>query len=207
MPEVHEIADAVLFVWYPGEQGGTAVGDILFGKESPSGRLPVTFPMSLDQVPPFADYSMAGRTYRYSQETPLYPFGFGLSYARFRYSALKLTPRKVARGKNVSAEATVKNVGDRKAEEVVQLYIRDDEASARTPRWALKEIRRVRLAPGKSRKVRFKITPAMMELIDERGDAVLEPGRFTVFIGGSSPDERSQELGAPEPASGAFELA
>ena len=207
MPEVHEIADAVLFIWYPGEQGGAAVGEIVFGKESPSGRLPVTFPMSLDQVPPFADYSMAGRTYRYSEEAPLYPFGFGLSYTRFEYGALKLSPKKVRPGKCVAAEATVKNAGERESEEVVQLYVRDDAASARTPRWALKAFRRVRLAPGESQKVRFEITPAMMELIDERGEAVLEPGSFTVFIGGSCPDARSEALGAPKPASGTFELA
>ena len=115
----------------PGQQGGAAVGDIVFGKQSPSGRLPVTFPMSLDQVPPFADYSMAGRMYRYSEQTPLYPFGFGLSYTQFKDGALKLSSKKVRRGKGVSAEATVKNVGERASEEVVQLYIRDDAASCR----------------------------------------------------------------------------
>jgi beta-glucosidase len=206
MPEVHEMADAVLFIWYPGEQGGAAVGDILFGSESPSGRLPVTFPMSLEQVPPFEDYSMAGRTYRYSHERPLYPFGFGLSYTRFEYGALELSPKKGQRGESVRAEAAVTNAGGCAAEEVVQLYVRDDEASARTPRWSLKAFTRVRLAPGEQRKVCFEITPEMMELIGEDGEAVLEPGTFTVWAGGSSPDERSAELGAPKPASARFEV-
>jgi len=210
MPEVHEMADAVLFVWYPGEQGGAAVGDILFGRECPSGRLPVTFPMSLEQVPPFEDYSMAGRTYRYSDQVPLYPFGFGLSYTRFEYGELALSAQKVRRGEGLSAEVQVRNAGDPAygglAEEVVQLYIRDDEATARTPLRALKAVQRVRLAPGEAQTVRFEITPQMMELVDEEGEALLEPGTFTVWAAAACPDERSEELGAPKPAMARFEL-
>jgi len=205
-PELHELADAVLFIWYPGEQGGRAVGQILFGHESPSGRLPVTFPASQDQVPPFEDYSMAGRTYRYMAEEPLYPFGFGLSYAEFEYGELALSAGRVERGEGLSAEVTVTNTGRREAEEVVQLYVTDDEASVAAPRCALKAFRRVRLASGGSETVRFDITPEMMELVDEEGRPVLEPGTFTVTAGGSSPGPRAEALGAARPGTARFEL-
>jgi beta-glucosidase len=207
MPEVHEMADAVLFIWYPGEQGGTGVGDVVFGHESPSGRLPVTFPMSEDQLPPFEDYSMVGRTYRYVTEEPLYPFGFGLSYARFEYGPTRVSPERVERGGSVAVEVEVRNAGECEADEVVQLYLTDDEASVRVPRWELKAFRRVRLAPGASETVAFEISPEQMELVDESGGRVLEPGTFTVTVGGSSPGARSEALGAPPPAVGRFELA
>jgi beta-glucosidase len=206
MPELHELADAVLFAWYPGEQGGTAVGEVLFGEHSPSGRLPLTFPRSTDQLPPFEDYSMEGRTYRYLTEEPLYPFGFGLSYTSFEYGALTLSPERVECGGTVTAEVEVTNAGGREAEEVAQLYLRDDEASVRVPRWSLNGFRRVRLAPGESARVEFEITPQMMELVDETGQCLLEGGAFTVVVGGSSPGPRAEDLGAPRPAMGRFTL-
>ncbi len=206
MPEVHEVADAVLFIWYPGEQGGAAVGDILFGRESPSGRLPVTFPRSLDQVPPFEDYSLAGRTYRYMEEQPLYPFGFGLSYAGFEYGPLALSAECVERGKGLTGRVALANRGPCEAEEVVQLYLTDEEASVPVPSCALKDFRRVRLAPGASAEVEFAITPQMMAVVNEDGESVLEPGTFTVTVGGASPGARSEQLGAPAAAVGRFEL-
>ncbi len=131
--EVHALSDAVLLVWYPGEQGGLAVGDILFGKCSPSGKLPVTFPKTLQQLPPFEDYQLCGRTYRYMTQEPMYPFGFGLSYARFQYRRLKLSARQVLRGKKLRAEVWVANCSSTAAEEVVQLYLTDDAASVVVP--------------------------------------------------------------------------
>lgn len=202
MPEAHELADAMLFVWYPGERGGEAVARVLFGDACPSGRLPVTFPMSVDQLPPFEDYSMANRTYRYSQETPLYPFGFGLSYARFSYSE----PLLMEQEDGLVVSALVRNEGDREAEEVVQLYLHDLEASVSVPRWALKEFERIRLAPGASERVAFAITPRMLELVDEEGERRMEPGRFRALIGGACPHPRAQELGAPAPAVVEFEV-
>jgi beta-glucosidase len=206
LEEVHDLVDAILFAWYPGQEGGSAVADILFGDQCPSGRLPVTFPRSLGQLPPFEDYSMAGRTYRYMTEQPMYPFGFGLSYTRFEYGPLRLSARRVRAGESLAASVTVKNVGAVKAEEVVQLYLTDEEASAAAPRWALKAFRRVRIAPGRSRRIRFEITPRMMELIGDDGDPRVEPGAFTVTIGGCSPGGRGQELGAPVPATGRFQV-
>ena len=204
IPEVHELADAILFAWYPGEQGGNAVADVLFGDESPMGRLPVTFPKSTDQLPPFDDYSMTGRTYRYMTEEPQYPFGFGLGYTKFEYSDIRLDNTNIRQGDSLQARATLKNVGEYYGEEVAQLYLSDLEASVDTPRYALKGFQRIRLQPGQQRTIIFTITPEMMSIVDESGNSVLEPGQFKVTIGGCSPGARGVELGAPEPAETVF---
>ncbi len=204
MPEVHELADAILFAWYPGEQGGNAVADVLFGDEFPMGRLPVTFPKSTDQLPPFDDYSMTGRTYRYMTEEPLYPFGFGLGYTKFEYSDIRLDDTNIEQGESIQARATLKNVGEYYGEEVAQLYLSDLEASVETPVNALKGFQRIRLQPGQQRTVIFTITPEMMSIVDESGNSVLEPGQFKITIGGCSPGTRGVELGAPEPVETVF---
>ena len=204
--EVHEMADAVLMAWYPGEQGGLAVGDVLFGRAAPSGKLPVTFPKSLDDVPPYTDYALAGRTYRYATAEPMYPFGFGLSYARFRFEGLALSRVRIRAGQSVRAAVTVRNEGAAAADEVVQLYLTDDAASAPVPRWALKAFRRVTLRPGESRRVAFTIDPDMMRMYDAGGVAKIEPGAFTVAIGGASPNPRAEALGAPAPVRARFEV-
>ncbi len=196
LAEVHEIADAVLLAWYPGEEGGNALADIIFGKVSPSGRLPITFPQSLDQLPAYEDYSMEGRTYKYMEKTPLYPFGFGLSYGSFEYSGLSLAQSKIKKGQSTTAVITVKNNGTIEGEEVVQLYITDVEASTRTPLYALNGLQRVKLAPGASEKIEFQIAPEMLMLIKEDGSSAIEKGSFQIHVGGSLPDERSLELGA-----------
>ena len=206
MPEVHELADAVLYAWYPGEQGGTAVADVIFGDASPSGRLPLTFPKSTDQLPPYKDYSMVGRTYRYMTEGPLYPFGFGLSYSQFEYSDLTLDKTKLKQGEEVHAVVTVKNTGEIAGDEVVQLYLTDVEASVRIPISALKGFRRIRLKPGKQSEIEFTITPEMMSLVDEDGNSRLEPGQFKITIGGCSPGKRGMELGAPQPVQAIFTI-
>jgi beta-glucosidase len=197
LAEVHELADAVLLVWYPGEEGGNAVADIVFGKASPSGRLPVTFPKSFDQLPPYEDYGMDGRTYRFMKEDPMYPFGFGLSYGKFSYSDLTLSSavwRRKGR-EPLSVSATVTNSGKHTAEEVVQLYITDVESEYRTPAYSLSGVMRVKLDPGKSTEVRFTVTPEMLSVVDDRGEKMLEPGIFTISVAGSSPGKRSTELG------------
>ena len=195
LQEVHELADAVLLVWYPGEEGGNAVADIIFGKVSPSGRLPITFPKSLADLPPYKDYTMEGRTYKYMNEEPMYPFGYGLSYTNFDYSDIELSAEKVKKGKSLKAKVTVTNSGDTKAEEVVQLYVSDLKASVRTPKSQLFGIERIGLEPGASEEIEFEITPQMMELVNLEGERILESGDFKVHIGGSSPGKRSAELG------------
>ncbi|OON68940.1 glycosyl hydrolase [Hymenobacter sp. CRA2] len=200
LQEVHELADAVVLAWYPGEEGGGAVADIIFGKVSPSGKLPITFPKSLDQLPAYNAYGMQGRTYRYMAAEPMYPFGYGLSYARFEYSGLKL-PKKAAKNKPVEVEATVTNTGKMEGEEVVQLYLTHTAPKgSQTPLYTLKSFRRVKLAPGASQTVKFTLTPEQLARINEQGLAVAPGGPVTVAVGGALPSARSQQLGLAKAA-------
>jgi len=201
LAEVHELADAVLLAWYPGEEGGNAVADLVFGKASPSGKLPVTFPQSLAQLPAYENYGMAGRTYRYLAAEPLYPFGFGLSYGRFAYSNLKFAKAKIGKKESAEVTATVTNSGPVAADEVVQLYLtHPPRAGAQTPLFALKNFRRVTLQPGSSAQVKFTLTPAQLALVDKSGNAYAPSGPVTVYVGGSLPSARSLALGAARPA-------
>ncbi|GHA36723.1 glycosyl hydrolase [Salinimicrobium marinum] len=206
LQEVHELADAVLLVWYPGEEGGNAVADVIFGKVSPSGRLPITFPKSLDDLPPYEDYSMEGRTYKYMDAEPMYPFGYGLSYTNFDYSDVRLSEKRIRKGKSLNATITVKNSGNTRSEEVVQLYVSDLEASVRAPKYQLFGVKRVALEPGASEEIQFKITPEMMELVNDEGERVLESGNFKIYLGGSSPGNRSTELGIAKLKEATFTL-
>jgi beta-glucosidase len=202
LSEVHELADAVLLTWYPGEEGGNAVADLVFGKASPSGRLPVTFPKSLAQLPAYESYGMKGRTYRYLAAEPMYPFGYGLSYGKFSYSGVKLSATKAAKNKPGELTATVTNTGKMASEEVVQLYLTHPaKAGVQTPLFALKGYQRVRLAPGASQAVKFTLTPDMLALIGKDGTASVPSGPVTVWVGGSLPSARSLALGAAKPAS------
>jgi len=195
LAEVHELADAVLLVWYPGEEGGNAVADIIFGKASPSGRLPITFPKSLSQLPPYEDYSMKGRTYRYMQEEPMYPFGFGLSFANFVYSDIKLASPTVKKGQSVDVEVKVTNSGNTDGDEVAQLYITNLETGIPTPLYSLKGIKRLSVKVGASEQLKFTITPEMLTLINEKGESLLQPGSYKISIAGSLPGSRSESLG------------
>ena len=200
LQEVQELADAVLFVWYPGEEGGTALADILFGKVSPSGRLPITFPKSLDQLPPYEDYSMKGRTYKYMDAEPMYPFGFGLSYTHFKYENITASSQSITKDGTVVIEVNITNSGNVKSDEVVQVYISDVEASVAVPNYQFIKTKRVALDPGSSSKVQFELEPKDFEIVTEDGARVIEPGVFKIYIGGSSPMKRSEELGAPKMA-------
>ncbi|HEX8116643.1 MAG TPA: glycoside hydrolase family 3 C-terminal domain-containing protein, partial [Pyrinomonadaceae bacterium] len=154
-----ENVPAIVEAWYPGEEGGTALADVLFGDYNPAGRLPVTFYKSAEQLPPFEDYRMEGKTYRYFKGEPLYPFGHGLSYTRFEYGDLKFGSKRYTTGQNVELSVEVRNTGARAGDEVVQLYVTDAEASAPTPVRALRGVRRVTLKPGERRRVSFTLTP------------------------------------------------
>jgi beta-glucosidase len=197
IPEVYEMADAVVYAWYPGEQGGLAVGNVLFGKAVPSGKLPVTVPYSVKDLPPYEDYAMKNRTYRYMKKEALFPFGFGLSYASFRFSDLSLSKTTIESGETARVYVTVSNEGDVAGEEVVQLYITDKKASVSVPKYALKGFQRIALEPGQTGTVSFEIDEKALSLINKEGEAVLEPGDFTIAVGGSVPSKRSVELGAP----------
>jgi beta-glucosidase len=198
-------ASAVLQAWYPGEEAGNALADVLFG-ESPGGRLPITFPKTIEDVPEFTNYSMVGRTYRYLEKEPLYPFGYGLSYSRFEYNQIEVSSRKLEPGEPVKVSATVKNTGKVTADEVAQLYVSDLEASCRVPVHNLRGFRRVTLSPEESTVVEFELTPRDLSLIDESGRRRLEPGRFRATIGGSQPDRRSTELTGQSPLAIEFEV-
>ena len=204
--EVEDLVEAILFVWYPGMEGGRAVADILFGDLSPAGKLPVTFPKSVEQLPPFDDYSMDGRTYRYMSAEPLYPFGFGLGYSNFEYADLKLSRDELAAGDSLQVSFTLTNVGERTAPEVAQCYLSDIEASSVVPLTRLVGFERVTLKAGESRTIYFTITPDMMSFINDDGTATLEPGEFQIEVGGASPGKRAQELAAPTPLNGTFTL-
>ena len=173
---------AMLAAWYPGGEGGTAIADVLFGDYNPGGRLPVTFYKSVDQLPPFSDYSMQGRTYRYFKGEPLYPFGYGLSYTKFDYSNLRMA-KSVKAGEPVQMSVDVMNSGEREGDEVVQLYLTDTAASAPVPLRALVGFDRISLRPHEKRTVTFTITPRQMSLIDDKGKRVIEPGEFSISIG------------------------
>ena len=180
----NEHVPAILDAWYPGEEGGTAIADVLFGDYNPGGRLPVTFYKSADQLPPFTDYGMQGRTYRYFKGEPLYPFGFGLSYTQFSYSKLRLSAGTINAGQELKVTAEVANTGDRAGEEVVQLYLSDVKASVPVPIRSLAGFKRVFLKPGEKQSVSFTINAGQMSLIDDNGKRLIEPGEFELSIGG-----------------------
>lgn len=181
-----ENIDAILSAGYPGQEGGNAVSDVLFGDYNPAGRLPVTYYKSVDQLPTFENYDMEGRTYRYFRGEPLYPFGFGLSYTTFEYSGLVLST-EIKTGEPVVVKATVKNTGLREGEEVVQLYITDEKASTPRPIRQLEEFKRISLKSGESKEVEFTLDPRQLSMINGNEKRVIEPGWFTVSIGGKQP--------------------
>lgn len=181
-----ENMDAILTAGYPGQQGGNAVADILFGDYNPAGRLPVTYYKSIDQLPAFENYDMEGRTYRYFRQTPLYPFGFGLSYTQFAYSELNL-PKEVNMGENITVSVKVTNTGDRDGDEVVQLYLTDEKASTPRPIRSLEGFKRISLKKGESQVVTFTLEPRQLSLINAKDKQVVEPGYFTVTVGGKQP--------------------
>jgi beta-glucosidase len=204
--EVEEIADAILFVWYPGMEGGHAVADVLFGDVSPAGKLPITFPKSLDQLHAFDDYSMAHRTYRYLTEEPLYPFGFGLSYSKFEYSDLQLDTTSLAPEDSLNVSLTLTNRGESDSAEVVQFYLSDIQASTIVPFHHLIGFERVIIKAGESHTLKFTVTTEMMSFYNNDGKLTLEPGQFRLEVGGCSPGKRGQDLGVPKPVIAIFEV-
>jgi beta-glucosidase len=181
-----ENMDAILTAGYPGQQGGNAVADVLFGDYNPAGRLPVTYYKSVDQLPAFENYDMEGRTYRYFRQTPIYPFGFGLSYTRFGYADLNV-PAEAKVGDPITVSVTVTNKGERDGEEVVQLYITDEKASSPRPIRQLEGFKRIALKKGESKKVEFTLEPRQLSMINDKDKQVIEPGYFTISVGGEQP--------------------
>jgi beta-glucosidase len=185
-----EHVPAILEAWYPGQAGGTAVAEALFGLTNPGGRLPVTFYRSTADLPAFDDYRMENRTYRYFTGQPLYRFGFGLSYTSFTYRDLQIVPAKIKVGDPVAIQVEVENAGQQLGDEVVQLYVQDVEASLPVPLLQLQGFTRIRLAPGEKQIVRFTLSGEQMSFADEKGTWVLEPGEFKVWVAGQQPNQQ-----------------
>ena len=180
-------AKAILEAWYPGQSGGQAIAETLSGKNNPGGRLPVTFYTGVDQLPPFDDYSMTNRTYRYFKGKPLYSFGDGLSYTTFTYSNLKLSDRSLQAGNTLTVDADVTNTGSLVGEEVAELYLTPPQG-AMSPRLALAGFERLRLNPGETKHVSFHLDARTLSQVDDKGVRAVFPGTYRVSLGGSQPN-------------------
>jgi beta-glucosidase len=187
-----EHVPAIIEAWYPGQAGGKALAEVLFGDANPGGRLPVTFYRSVHDLPPFEDYKMEGHTYRYFRGEPLYAFGHGLSYTTFAYRNLRLSKKRLTPGDSLTVSVEVANTGARAGDEVVQIYLCDVEASVPVPIRQLVAFKRVHLDAGERRELSFVLTPDQFSLIDEDGNCVIEAGRFQIAVGGRQP--RAEEL-------------
>jgi beta-glucosidase len=183
-----EHASAILEAWYPGEEGGAAIAETLAGDNNPSGRLPVTFYDSLDQLPPFESYSMAGRTYRYFAGQPLYGFGYGLSYTNYAYSHLKLSQTNLQAGEPLTVEADLTNTGSRAGDEVIELYLRGPQGDG-APLRSLRGFQRATLRPGETKHVVIKLDPAQLSEVDQKGIRSMQAGTYTIFLGGGQPSQ------------------
>ena len=200
LSEAEPYADAILLGWYPGEQGGNAIADVIFGDYNPAGRLPCTFVKSMDQLPPFEDYNMEGRTYRFMEGEPQYRFGYGLSYTTFEYNNLKvdgfsepltgkLPEDYKTEQETASVSVDVTNTGDYDGDEVVQLYVKDVEASVPVPRHHLEGFKRVHVKAGETKTVTFTLTPKQFACYDDNGKPFIEAGDFEISVGGGQPDD------------------
>ena len=181
-----EHANAILESWYAGEEGGTAIAQTLSGANNPAGRLPVTFYTGIEQLPPFEDYAMKGRTYRYFEGKALYPFGHGLSYTTFAYRGLRFEKRAITAGDSLKAEATVINTGKIEGDEVVQLFLSFPNVPG-APLRALRGFKRVHLKPSESKKLFFELKDRDLSMVSEAGEPMIAEGRYSVSIGGGQP--------------------
>jgi beta-glucosidase len=181
---------AIVEAWYPGQAGGQALADVLFGDYNPAGRLPVTFYKSVDDLPPFEDYQLEGHTYRYFRGEPLFAFGHGLSYTTFDYSNLRLSAKTVASGETISINVDVTNTGNCAGDEVIQLYVQDVEASVPRPIKELKGFQRISLTPGEKKTITFSLSVNQLGFYNEAAKFVVEPGVIKLMIGSSSADIR-----------------
>ena len=199
LEDIEEDCDAILQIWYPGEQGGNAVADVLFGDISPSGHLPLTFPKNVAQLPAYDDYSMKGRTYKYMIEEPAYPFGFGLSYSKSEFQNLTLSSLKVNRKEKLTITVDIANIGEYDMEEVVQVYISPKDTSGGIPLKSLKAFKRVSLKKDEKKTLTFSLEPENLKVIDTEGKKIWQKGEYTILVGNSSPSDLSVRLGAAVP--------
>ena len=180
-------ANAILEAWYPGEEGGAAIAATLSGRNNPAGRLPVTFYQDVHQLPHFEDYSMKGRTYRYFQKEPLWPFGYGLSYTTFKYSGLSLPAAPISPTDPLNVRVTVTNTGKVEGDEVAQVYLKFPDVAG-APIRALRGFRRIHLKPGASQQVEFHLQGRDLSMVTDTGDIIIAQGKYSLSVGGGQPD-------------------
>lgn len=194
-----EHCNAIVDTWYPGSHGGEALADILFGKCSPSGKLPVTFYESTEELPDFEDYSMKGRTYRYMTGKALYPFGYGLTYGHCQVTGAKITNQTLNADEEVTVEIALKNDGTYGTDDVVQLYIHDMESKFAVPNTSLCGFSRVHMEAGEEKNITCTVKPSAFEVVDEEGRRLRDSKSFKLYVGTSQPDARSLELTGLKP--------
>jgi beta-glucosidase len=192
---------SILDVWYPGDAGGDAIADVLFGDYNPAGRLPITFPVHEAQLPLYYNHKPTGRGDDYINLTgkPLFPFGYGLSYTTFAYEDIQIDAPSISKDQTTTVRFKVTNTGELDGDEVVQLYLRDILASVARPIMELKGFQRVHLKKGETKELSFEITPEMLTMLNEGMDRVVEPGDFRIMIGSSSNDIRLRAILTVEP--------
>lgn len=194
--EVSEMADAVIMAWYPGQEGGWALGDILFGDVSPSGRLPITFPEDISKLPDFEDYTMKDRTYKYMKDNVFYPFGYGLTYGEVNYDNISLKRVRERKKEDIyQVTAEIKNDGSYSVEEVVQLYLSTPNAGKNMPLNSLVDFERVKLNPGESKTVTFDVPKNKLLMVQDDGSKKYMKGVHTFSVSSAAPSNRSKELG------------
>ena len=207
--------DAIVDLWYPGAYGGAAAADILFGKCSPSGKLPITFYESLEVLPSFEDYSMRGRTYRYLEQKAQYPFGYGLTYTKMKIRNVWLENaekdmKEVTDGENAESAvivcAEVENCGGMDSQEVLQIYIRDTESEHETPHPHLAGFERIFVEKGAKRDMRIPVSKSAFTVVDESGRRFTDSGKYEIFVGFSQADPRSVELMGESPVRVEYEV-
>ncbi|MDR3676277.1 MAG: glycoside hydrolase family 3 C-terminal domain-containing protein [Acidobacteriota bacterium] len=201
-----EHAAAIVEAWYPGEEGGTAIAETLAGVNNPGGRLPLTFYASLDQLPPFDDYNMQNRTYRYFQGKPLYGFGYGQSYSNFEYTNLKLSSPQIKAGEDLTVTVEVQNASKIAGDEVAELYLEFPQIPG-APVRALRGFERRRIGPGETRRVTYTLKARDLSMVSEAGEHKVMPGEYTLFVGGAQPGDAAGGVSAKLTISGELKLA
>jgi len=206
-PELYEMADAVLFSWYAGEQGGPALADIIFGDVSPSGKLPITFPRSVEDLPAFADYSMKGRTYRYMEKEPLFPFGYGLTYGKCEIQSLQLLNKNIKdESDSLQVELTLHNNGNFDTDEVVQFYVKSKNPEENDPLLSLKGFKRIHIKKMSVTTLRYSIAAKDLKMVDENGNFNFRKGLYSIIASLSLPVKRSIDLGISTPKEQEFNI-
>jgi beta-glucosidase len=192
---IKEHVPAILEGWYLGEQGGTAAANVIFGDVNPGGKLPISFPRSVGQIPDYYDHKPSrNRNYLFSGREPIFPFGFGLSYTQFRFDNLRIEPKTIAPGGNAKVSVDITNTGSRAGDEVAQMYVHQRVASRTRPVKQLRGFRRVSLEPGQKMTIHFPISPADLSLIDVNMNRVVEPGTFDIMVGPNSAETSTATL-------------